>query len=92
VFPHHKEFSMSTVSHLSQTLQWVLDEYPREVEHDTGFVQRSSARLDGPCFVQSLVFAWISQPDASYSYLAAVTNSLGAALHATSRHLVQRGL
>ncbi|BCL83789.1 hypothetical protein ccbrp13_62540 [Ktedonobacteria bacterium brp13] len=79
---------MSTVSHLSQALQWVLDEYPREVERDTGFVQRSSARLDGPRFVQSLVFAWISQPDASYSYLAAIANSLGAAV--TPQALEQR--
>jgi hypothetical protein len=43
---------MSTISQVSEVLQWVLNEYPRMIERKTGFVQRSSAKLDGVTFVR----------------------------------------
>jgi len=38
---------MSTVSQVSEAMQWVLNEYPHSIEKKTGFVQRSTAMLDG---------------------------------------------
>ena len=60
---------MSTVPQVSEAMQWMLDEYPRLIERKTGFVQRSTASLDGPTNVSGLVLGWIHQPDASYSQL-----------------------
>ena len=34
----------------------VLTTHAQEMERETGFVQRSSAQLDGPRFAQSVVF------------------------------------
>lgn len=50
---------MSTVSQVSEAMQWVLNEYPRTIERKTGFVQRSSAKLDGVTFVRGLVLGWM---------------------------------
>ncbi len=45
-------------------------------------MQRSTAQLDGPTFVQTLVFGWLSNPDASYSQLRHVAATLGATVSA----------
>jgi len=60
---------MSTVPQVSEAMQWVLNEFPRLTERKTGFVQRSTARLDGVTMVRGLVLAWVADPDASYSQL-----------------------
>src|SRR5258707_1336520 len=59
-------------------MQHLLNQEAKAWERKTGFVQRSSAQLDGPTFVQTLVFGWLSHPDASYSQLRHVAASLGA--------------
>ena len=69
---------MSTVSQVSQAMQWVLTDYPRLIERKTGFVQRSTAKLDGPTFVRGLVLGWMAQPEASYSQLRSSLATLGA--------------
>lgn len=71
---------MSTVSQTSQAMQWIVQEYPRQMERKTGFVQRNSAQLDGPTFVQSLVFGWMARPQASYTQLRHVAATLGASV------------
>jgi hypothetical protein len=71
---------MSTVPQTSEAMQWVVQEYPRQIERETGFVQRSSAQLDGPTFVQSLVFGWMDRPDASYTQLRHVAATLGVSV------------
>ncbi len=71
---------MSTVPQISQTIEWIVQEYPRQMERKTGFVQRSTARLDGPTFVQSLVFGWMARPQASYTHLRHVAGTLGASV------------
>jgi hypothetical protein len=61
-------------------MKWVLETDPRQIEREVGFVQRSTALLDGSRFVQALVFGWMFQPEASYSQLTTVANSLGPAV------------
>src|SRR6266496_1361100 len=78
--PSERIMSMSTVPQISQTIEWIVQEYPRQMERKTGFVQRSTARLDGPTFVQSLVFGWMARPQASYTHLRHVADTLGASV------------
>src|SRR5262245_24778573 len=68
---------MSTVSQVSESMQWVLNEYPRMIERETGFVQRSTAKLDGVTFVRGLVLGWMANPEASYSQLRSSIGTLG---------------
>lgn len=69
---------MSNVSQVSEAMQWVLNEYPRQIERKTGFVQRSTAKLDGATFVQGLVLGWMAMPEASYSQLRSCLATQGA--------------
>jgi hypothetical protein len=71
---------MSTVSQISRELEWILDDYPRQMERQVGFVQRSTVKLDGSRFVRTLVLGWMHEAEASYSQLTAVANSLGPAV------------
>lgn len=71
---------MSTVPQSSEAMQWVVQEYPRQIERETGFVQRSHVQLDGPTFVQSLVFGWMDRPEASYTQLRHVAATLGVSV------------
>lgn len=68
---------MSSISQVSEAMRRVLTSGAKELERQTGFVQRSSAQLDGPTFAQSVVFGWMDQPQASYSQLRHVAASLG---------------
>lgn len=79
---------MSTISQVSEVLQWVLNEYPRMIERKTGFVQRSSAKLDGVAFVRGLVLGWMAEPEASYSQLRNCLATLG--VDVTSQAVEQR--
>lgn len=79
---------MSTISQVSEALQWVLNEYPRMIERKTGFVQRSSVKLDGVTFVRGLVLGWMAEPEASYSQLRNCLGTLG--VDVTSQAVEQR--
>src|SRR6266516_2200140 len=68
---------MSSVPQVAQAIQTVLTTQAKEVERKTGFVQRSSAELDGPIFAQTTVLCWRDEPEASYSQLQHVAASLG---------------
>jgi Transposase DDE domain len=68
---------MSTLPHIEQAVQNILTTRAKELERETGFVQRSTAQLDGPAFAQTVVFGWMSLPEASYSQLRHVAASLG---------------
>ena len=50
---------MDSLTRLSELLQQFLVQRPKELERSTGFVQRSTARLDGPRFVQMCVLGWM---------------------------------
>jgi hypothetical protein len=68
---------MSSISQVADALKRVLTARAKELERETGFVQRSTARLDGPTFSQTTVFGWMDNPEASYPQLRHVAASLG---------------
>ena len=68
---------MSSIAQVSGAMQSLLTIRAKELERETGFVQRSSAQLDGPKFAQMTVFTWMDTPEASYSQLRHTAASLG---------------
>jgi hypothetical protein len=68
---------MSSISQVADALKGVLTRRAKELERETEFVQRSTAQLDGPTFVQTTVFGWMDTPEASYPQLRHVAASLG---------------
>src|SRR5215831_99195 len=67
---------MESIARVSELAQRFLVERPKELERTSGFVQRSTARLDGPTFVQMCVLGWMNNGSASYSQLNHVVASL----------------
>ena len=67
---------MSSIPQVAEALQRVLTTRAKELERESGFVQRSTAQLDGPIFVQTTVFGWMDTPEASYAQLRHVAASL----------------
>src|SRR5712692_11161244 len=67
---------MSSIAQVSDALRHVLTARAKQLERETGFVQRSTAQLDGPTFVQTTVFGWMDTPEASYPQLRHVAASL----------------
>lgn len=68
---------MSSISQVADALKRVLTTHAKERERETGFVERSTAQLDGPTFSQMVVFGWMDFPEASYPQLRHVAASLG---------------
>jgi hypothetical protein len=68
---------MSSVSQVTEALQQVLTRQAKEIERETGFVERSTAQLDGPLFAQTTVLGWMDDPQASSSQFQHVASSLG---------------
>src|SRR5438876_142088 len=71
---------MSSIAQVSDALRRVLTTRAQELERETGFVERSTAQLDGPTFVQTTVFGWMDTPEASYGQLRHVAASLGVSV------------
>ena len=71
---------MSSIAQVSEAMKHVLTKRAKDLERETGFVERSTARLDGPTFVHTTVFGWMDTPEASYSQLRQVAASLGVAV------------
>lgn len=71
---------MSSIPYVSEAMMSILTERATALERPTGFVQRQTAHLDGAAFVQTLVFGWLSLPQASYSQLRHVAASLGVSV------------
>src|SRR5690348_12776284 len=67
---------MSSIPQVAEAMKRVVTKRAKELERETGFVQRSTARLDGPTFVQTTVFGWMDNPEASYAQLRHVAASL----------------
>jgi len=61
---------------LDETIQQLLAETANDLARETKFVQRRS-EMDGAHFAQALVIGWLSQPEASYSYLQAMLSLAG---------------
>jgi hypothetical protein len=68
---------MSSIAQVADALKRVLTTHAKERERETGFVERSTAQLDGPTFSQTIVFGWMDTPEASYPQLRHVAASLG---------------
>jgi DDE family transposase len=71
---------MSSIPQVADALKRVLTKRAKEVERETGFVERSTAQLDGPMFAQTTVFGWMDTPEASYTQLRQVAASLGVSV------------
>jgi len=71
---------MSSISQVAEAMQRVLTRRAKELERESGFVQRSTAQLDGPTFSQTTVFGWLDNPEASYPQLRHVAASLGVSV------------
>src|SRR5438270_235794 len=67
---------MESLAQVSELAQRFLVERPKELERASGFVQRSTAQLDGPKFVQMCVLSWMNNASASSSQLNHVVASL----------------
>lgn len=70
---------MISVSHLSRSLQALLTTTADQAAKESGFVQRRS-KLSGALFVQTLVFAFWNNPQASREQLAQVAAHLGLSI------------
>src|SRR2546422_11754619 len=68
---------MSSIAQVADALKRVLTVRAKDLERETGFVERSTAQLDGPTFSQTTVFGWMDTPEASYAQLRHVAASLG---------------
>lgn len=72
---------MTSVSQLCQTFQTVLTTVADRAARATRFVQRRS-KLTGATFVQTLVFGWWDDPEATYEQLAQTATGLGVPITA----------
>src|SRR2546421_11712435 len=79
---------MESRARLSELAQRFLVERPKELERASGFVQRSTAQLDGPKFVQMCVLGWMNNGSASYSQLNHVVASLD--IHVRNQAIEER--
>src|SRR5512135_368198 len=71
---------MSSISQVSEALRQVLTTRAQALERETGFVERSTAQLDGPTCSQTTVFGWMDNPEASYPQLRHVAARLGVSV------------
>ena len=78
---------MTTIAQVAQALQELLGARATELERTSGFVQRTS-KLTGSAFLQTLVFGWLANPEATLEELSQVAVLLGVAI--TSQGLDQR--
>src|SRR6266851_5184073 len=84
---HQGVFHMTSIAYVSEAIRTILTERATALERPTDFVERSSARLSGAVFAQTLVFGFLTFPQASYAQLQHVAASLGVSV---SRQAVQQ--
>jgi DDE family transposase len=70
---------MWTVTQVSQTLQCLVTTTANQLARETGFVQRAS-KVTGATFVQTLLFGWLNNPQATLQQLAQMAGSVGVAI------------
>jgi hypothetical protein len=68
---------MSSIAQVSETMQTILTSRAKALERESGFVERSSAQLDGPIFSQTTVLTWMYTAEARYTQLRHTAASLG---------------
>lgn len=72
---------MASIPQVAQALRTVLTRVANRAARATRFVQRRS-KLSGAKFVQTLVFGWLANPDASYEELTQTAATLGVRISA----------
>lgn len=70
---------MNNIPEVSQALHQVLTDVAEKAASDSGLVRRRS-KLTGSGFVQTLVFGWLADPNASLSALTQMAATLGIQL------------
>jgi hypothetical protein len=70
---------MTTVTHLSKTLQEILTKTANDLARPTGFTQRES-KVTGAVFAQTLVLGWLANADATLEELTQGTAALDVSL------------
>ncbi len=79
---------MSSIAQVSDTMQMILTSRAKALERESGFVERSSAQLDGPIFSQTTVLTWMHSAEAGYTQLRHTAASLG--VHVSNQAIEQR--
>ncbi len=82
----------STIPRVADSLRHVLTDVANEAATKSGFVQRQR-KLDGASFVQTLVFGWLANPDATAEERAqvAASRSVKISAHGLDKRLDERG-
>src|SRR5438132_9473920 len=62
---------------VSQAMLSILQQRAKDLEREVGFVQRSTAQLDGPTFATMAVLSWMADAEVSYSQLQQRAATLG---------------
>jgi hypothetical protein len=65
---------------VSQAMLSILQHRAKALEREVGFVQRTTAQLDGPAFATLIVLSWMADADVSYSQLQQRAATLGVAV------------
>jgi hypothetical protein len=78
---------MNNITKVAEEMQRVLGEKADEIGRKSGFIKRE-VKLSGASFVQTLVFGWMSKPEATYEELAQAASTIG--LEITAQALEQR--
>lgn len=67
---------MEIVSQVASAMQTVLTQRANQLAKETGLIQRQR-KLSGASFTQTLVFGWLSNPDATLQELAQTATAIG---------------
>jgi hypothetical protein len=70
---------MWTVTQVSTTLQHLVTTTANQLARETGFVQRTS-KLTGAAFVQTVLFGWLNNAQATLQQLAQMAGTLGVSI------------
>jgi Transposase DDE domain len=70
---------MTSIPQVAKALRTVVTRVANRAAHTTHFVRRRS-KLSGAKFVQTLVFGWLANPEATYEELAQTAATLGVRL------------
>src|SRR5256714_14910504 len=87
-FIRQRTFRRSSIAQVSDLMKTIWPSRAKALERETGFVERSTARLDGAVFSQTTVLTWMQTPEASYSQLRHTAASLG--VHVSNQAIEQR--
>lgn len=72
---------MEIVSQVATTMQTVLTTIANQVAQPTGLIKRQR-KLTGASFAQTLVFGWLSNPEATLEDLAQTSAAVGTGVSA----------